>query len=390
MVIKKLFITNSLVTTMIILITYNGFYHANYNIYSYYLLVILLNGVLLKEYINYSLGSFDKIIIVPLLLLIGMIMYATFAKVLGQNVTPVFAIISLLYFLSAIWISKQNEQLVCKSAFISLMLYYVFFIVSGLEKGFAPYEINEYLENSSVNGVSALALIFQIFYSTSYYKLHKKLPYITPLITMVICIMAFGRSGIAVSVLILLLTFFVNYKHYKILNSFFLVSLIVLFLFLFQELLQFFEHYTNFGRGLESPRQEMLNDYLSVVNFISFFTGGINLLSIPSISIHDGNPHNAYIYSHAGLGILYLMFIVSIWLYVFYIFTFYKNTLVYFSFLMLFSIRFFFDTGSLFGASDFLFYYLLICLYKEKKEFNFRFKFIRSHSWKLNKVNSIH
>lgn len=311
--------------------------------------------------------------------------YLTYTVVLLLSIMSVFAAfngsgnqeaffystVSLVNLLLANWLVRQDATRVTALSFIALNIFYLFFIYSGIKHGFMPADVNNYFLESSRNVVSTVALLFQVLYSASYYKDKNTLPKITPLITLLIAFFAYGRSGIALSAVLVVFTFLFIFWRSKFTYKLLAFSLIsILFSFIYQylttiELLVLTE--TNFNSGLDTPRTLMVQEYIRSLNLGSIIMG-TDLSTVPIINQYGNNPHNSIIYGHSQYGIFYIFLLLVMVVTVSRYKPFNKRNIVYTFLLLVFFVRILADKLSLPGVFDFIFYYLIYALYLSPKD----------------------
>lgn len=303
---------------------------------SYFTLVIFLFSfyflfelIIKKQYLH-------RVYFLFIMCLFAMLLYILIFK---NEMRLLFHIIVYLYSaIAAYWLFKINSKILLKASFFSLIIFYLFFMAAGLYYGFSPYAINDFFPASSKNYVSAIAIFSQIVYSATYYRVYKKLPLWTTLITLVICILTTGRSAIILSFLIFIVSFlFMTYygtKKEKIITSFVLLLLSFVILFNINLIIEMLLLYTNFVQGLESPRSLMNQSYMESMN-LQYLIFVVDLSSIQIYNEFNLNPHNTFVMEHSRFGIFYLIFILIFMIYSLYLFVF---------LLSIFFMRIYFDT----------------------------------------------
>lgn len=321
---------------------------------SFVFLLIIRN----KIHIQYSL--------LPLLILIAScFLYSLFFGKDQLNII-FYSFLTLAMFLVSSWIVKQDDKIIIQSALLALTTYYVFLAVSGLRFGFSANDINNYLLGASRNVVSALAIFLQVLYSSLYYRYHGRLPVVTPMLTFVVCFLAYGRTGLALSFVMLVLSLFhgFNLKNNKVKLGFISILAVISFLFLIINFDYFYTTIisnTNFKSGLDTPRSQMLIDYLNFIGLHEYIVG-VDLSSIASIAYYNSNPHNSYVYGHANYGFFYILVLLFLFFYLFIKTVFYKDVTVYLLLLFICLARIFLDILTLFGLYDFVVYILIFML----------------------------
>jgi len=368
LIFRNIILVNKMIVSLtVFLFIFSHFILLKFGTYSYIFVLALLNFMLMHKYI-YIIKTLPKIFFVPIILLLGIILLSLLVHINEFfSGTVFFALFSPLLLLITYWIFKQEPILVNNVALFVLILYYIFIFVSGLTTGFSPQDINNYFDNYSRNAVSGMAIILQIFYTATYFRLNKSVPLITPNITFLISVLSYGRSGIGLAFIIVLLSYFIKFLQVKKIMKLIYLALLVLFLIFIilniNIISDFILSKTNFISGFESARSLINNAYLSRLDLETFFTG-MDLSKISIIEFYDNNPHNSYINGHAHFGILYLLFILFFLAGSTYLFLIYKNTFLYYILILVYLVRYSLDTSALFGPSDYILFYLFFCLYE--------------------------
>lgn len=292
----------------------------------------------------------------------------------GESFELVFYPFNSLFLLGlAYWFSGLSSVSQDKCGKYALITYLVIFLVLGVNEGFSPQNINEFYEGSSRNVVSAVGIYYLIIYSVSMISLRDKSPVIFSFIILVVCIICFGRAGIFFGFLVFSFSVFYNLfisssnsKRNKLLLSVLAAAAFIVFSYVyFSDLLESLLGLTNFSKGVESPRSDMVRDYLQFLGFYEFLMG-VDLKAIPIFNEYSGNPHNSYILGHSSYGFFYLLFIFLLILCC--LFFQINSRQFYLSFLLFFWLgRIFFDILSLMYYLDFVVYYIFWASYRGQR-----------------------
>jgi|GEM_PF-4363532 len=292
--------------------------------------------------------------------LLSMLLISIFTRG-GSLESPFYAVLSLMSMFFSYWLVGLEKKKVTRLSFYALIIFYFYFFYSSIKYGISPQDVNNFFLESSRNSVSTVAILFQVFYSAAYYRENNKLPNITVIATMVICFISFGRTGIALGGLLVIVTYCSNFWSsrlmFKVLFFMFLFLGVVVAFQFFDEMQTFIINQTNFSSGLDSPRFNMIKDYWASLDFFSFFAG-TELSSIPIINKYNNNPHNSIIYGHSQYGIFYIIFILSLFLMLAKKKLYSTGGWVYIVFVFIFFVRIFADKISLPGIFDYIFFYL--------------------------------
>jgi len=335
----------------------------------YYLIVIFIPIAFVVISLFYNKLKIHISFLVLIIVVIGIIIYSLLSNV--DNYRGAFyGVLAIFNLLMAHWLVNQPTFLLYKVSLASLLFFYIFFILSGIKYGFSPIDLENFFLNSSRNMVSASVLILQIMYSVIYYRVNKKLPLLTPIITLLICILAYGRSGIFLSSAVLLYSIYKNYsivaliKYSSIILIIPIISLNILDIGI-ESIFSAIVEKTNLSSGLKSSRKDMIYDYIKSMNLESFIFG-YDLSKIPSIAFYNNNPHNSYILNHSRYGLLYFIFILYLFFLVLYEWVKEPGKSVYVILLLILLIRAAIDSMALFGFYDFVYFILFYFIVSSK------------------------
>lgn len=263
-----------------------------------------------------------------------------------------FAVMVFIGSLGVCWFSIAS----CSTAYLYefpfyLLLGVTLFLFLGL--GYGPSEFNTVLTGYSRNGYSAILLAFASGYIFSRVYREKKISLFLMLLVLVSSFPLYGRSGIAMAFALFIVVLFHRSAKIALLIG---VMGLVGVIFGLDSIEKFVLGATNFSSGIESPRSEMLAQYIERVDAWGLFFG-VDLGSVPVIVEYKGNPHNAFILLHSYYGIasvsLLCLFVISCWM----LFVEKQYTLLVVA--LIFLVRAFFDIIYLFGLFDYLIFPLL-------------------------------
>ncbi len=217
---------------------------------------------------------------------------------------------------------------------------YVFF--QGFLNRFDPDFGNHILAESSRNYVSAILIIYYISYAVLSYIDKSKVGILISLLLFVNCVILFGRTGIAVSCMLLIYAIYDNYgTKVSVLISIVLATLSSIIYYYALE-------YTNFADGLETPRTLMIKEYIENINEREFLLGRNFFDCCQTIVAFGPNPHNSFIALHS----IYGFYGISISIFALMV-VFFSRKFALFFLLILIYFRYFFDVLGLFYFLDF-------------------------------------
>lgn len=261
-----------------------------------------------------------------------------------------------VFFLSILMLNRG----MIKYIYILLLLANILFIYFSSLNDFNPEFGNELLENKSRNYVSGTLAIFTLYYLTLCRIFEEKISIILLVLLVVSSLLLYGRSGIAISFMILLFGLYYRLGRvlFSILSIVLLSSLGIILTFLLKE--------TNFSEGLDTPRNSLFSEYVNAaLNDAYSFFFGVDIAKCCSIIVSYGsNPHNSFLMGHSIYGIIstiiaFVMVVVIIA----------SKRMDIILLLLFLLIRYSLDTMGIFGYYDIclftLFYFSLLVIQKK-------------------------
>lgn len=260
---------------------------------------------------------------------------------------------NLLYIITSLlaayfYINSGKGVGIAKLSFYLYSLFLFYFIVKFGSNGEA---YNEILEGSSRNYLSAISIFLTInIYVQLIYR--SKLLLIHPaLINFILCVLLFGRSGIALSLVILLFVIYARSIKLFMASVFFLGVFALAYI---SNIILYLDSKTNFAIGLESERSIFRAEYLRGIFYNFDFLVGRKISECCSYIQSFGNPHNSFIMGHMRYGIFHTVFSILILVFVFLK----RDFLILFLVLIIFS-RYFLDQLGLFAFFDYVLFGLI-------------------------------
>ncbi len=229
--------------------------------------------------------------------------------------TPLFYLFStLITIVSVSKILTNPDRIILKAIRIiysSFILFIIYLIIINRNQ-IHPFE--EAMPGTSTNGIPSYLIILQSSLSIFNYRVNNKLPYFSPLITFIVCIIGIGRSSLVISFLILIGTFYFNFitSRNKINSKSLLISFVIIIgiYFLGLEVYENIFRITKLSAGFELyHRSKLLNAYLNNMNFIDLIIGKDYSGSIIEF-VYYNNPHNSLIRAHSYMGLPYFLTII--------------------------------------------------------------------------------
>jgi hypothetical protein len=262
------------------------------------------------------------------------------------------------YFLSSASLAISIRRLsidVIVSQFL-LIVSLVWFMFQVIHLGYNPDAYNDLIDGSR-NFISGYMITFMTYYLYSCKSYGKSISITYPILITVSCFILYGRSGIALSLVLLCISIFTKYgKGYVV----FIFTMSIVTGLLYAVEISTLIQNSNFAHGVESERSQMLSQYLNSINTLQDVFFGVDFFKCCNlIARFEGNPHNTFIMLHARFGIFPFLLLIAFYLYQiisgFIIKYLYTNLLI-----LIIFIRYALDQFGLFGPADFILFSMLI------------------------------
>jgi hypothetical protein len=181
--------------------------------------------------------------------------------------------------------------------------------------GLADFPLERMLPDSSSNGITSYLVILQANYCVALTIVTRRVAFLTPIATLLICVSGYGRSSIIAALAILLINAIVWLSGRKRGVKMLLVIVLGLVLSFIAVrfggvIAEFVQANTKIGSGLvDSHRAEINQSYFEQINALSLFAGSD--YSGTKIDLdYRGNPHNSFIRAHHLLGLPYVLLMI--------------------------------------------------------------------------------
>jgi len=189
-----------------------------------------------------------------------------------------------------------------------------------LSAGLDDYPLEKMLPGSSSNGITSYLVLLQVNYCMALFLAARRQAWVTPLLTLAICFVGFGRGSLlaAAAICVINSMHFLMSSHRMRIGLFIGVAVTVLAITLtggWSALWLFVESRTKLGGGFYDPaRATIIREYLQNMDLPGFFFGmGFDGTSIDTQ--FRGNPHNSFIRAHHIFGLPYLLVFLALpWL----------------------------------------------------------------------------
>jgi hypothetical protein len=180
-----------------------------------------------------------------------------------------------------------------------------------LTAGLDDYPLESMIPGSSSNGITSYLVLLQVNYCIARFLYCRQVAWVTPFLTLAICVVGYGRGSLLASAAICLINFWQLLPSTRRLRIGLLVAGLALLLFSvaggWTSLWTFVEGHTKLGGGVyDSARASIIEEYLSRMDVFSLFVGE----AFDGTAIDTqfrGNPHNSFIRAHHIFGLPYLL-----------------------------------------------------------------------------------
>ena len=189
------------------------------------------------------------------------------------------------------------------------------FVLAYLARtGVYGFPLENLIPGHSSNGITSYLVVLQINYSIVTFVLQRRVPWITLMASLGICLVGYGRGSILAVVSLILASLVVSVvpsrRRSAFLQLLFVAGCIAGLVTFRAQLVQFADANTKIGAGLEDPgRALMLQQYVTQLNPGTALLGGSYDNTVINRDFR-GNPHNSFIRGHHLFGLGYLLVII--------------------------------------------------------------------------------
>jgi len=284
------------------------------------------------------------------------------ALIISNNETSIFEFIyQYISLISLLLIGKylyENLETLHRISKINVIGYLLFLFITLLHS-FIIGERYYIYANDIFVGQSRNVVSYYAIFSASLLLVSSKLNAVKVELSFLailcfFCILLFGRSGIAISLSVLLIGYYYN-------NGFsfkmFLFTSLMFFCFMFYlpDILFILEA-TNFSRGLESPRSMITTEFFNQLTLKTIFVG-VPIDLLPTVLSLEGNPHNSLFSVNLKFGFMVIWYMTTFLVVIFYLL--FKDYILC-ALLLVLLVRVSLDTVAFFGQfTDVIFFILL-------------------------------
>lgn len=217
-------------------------------------------------------------------------------------------------FVLAVLMSRDANRFV-KASKATLALFQIWVIFSIVLLGLDNYPLDRLFVTVSSNAITSQLILLQAIYCLISYAVKRRIPVLTPWITLAICFVGYGRGSLVAAVGMLLILLFFRLIAPAQRRTVFIrfviatVSAVVLVVYV-SSVAEIFTTNTKLFAGFaDEHRTTMIADYLKKMDGLAVVVG-TDYTGTSIAHTYNGNPHNSYIRAHQFFGLPYLFFVI--------------------------------------------------------------------------------
>jgi hypothetical protein len=225
--------------------------------------------------------------------------------------------VTVLSLLTAFLITRSPNvyfQASRAGLYASLGAVSAYLATSGLDS----FPLERMIPDSSSNGITSYLVILQANYCLASYLVRGKLPFMSAVLTLGICIVGYGRGSILSTLAIIAVNFITfslrkNPRHFFAAIGLLAATAVWLAAAYGDQISYFVEANTKIGSGLyDQHRDAIIKDYSRLIDDDSLLIlTGADYKGTVIEADYNNNPHNSYIRAHHIFGLPYLMLMLS-------------------------------------------------------------------------------
>jgi hypothetical protein len=232
-------------------------------------------------------------------------------------ITVVFNPTAIVHYFVAVvslgcaFVLTRNLEAYVVASRVVLLVVQAVLIMFVLVKGLTTFPLDQVLApHTSSNGVTSRLILLQASYSVLNFLVRRRASSLTSLLTLVICLIGYGRGSILASALIVIVNLIAELSWKNRWRSGLLIAGVTLAAATYGVRgYEFVRTNTKIGVGLHDPsREAMIGEYLGRIDAWTIFSGASYRGTIVDTDF-QGNPHNAYIRAHHLFGLPYVLVI---------------------------------------------------------------------------------
>lgn len=212
----------------------------------------------------------------------------------------------------AAFVMTRSRELYLEASRLSLLLVQGGVFAYLFVVGFANFPLEGMILESSSNGITSYMIILQANFSAFNFILRRRGTPLTAILTLIICIVGWGRGSIlaAMAILVINLLSYISWRsHFSGIVRLVigLTAVLAVTLAFIDDIGLYLEANTKLGGGLyDEARERIITEYFNKLDLLTLFSGA----DYGGTSIETdfrGNPHNSFIRGHHVFGLLYLL-----------------------------------------------------------------------------------
>lgn len=285
--------------------------------------ISLAMGVFLSAFYFFGSGLFKTINLIVLLAALLVVVVVLVPSVfLYHGLSPLFYMCSTAMVAGAAF---GLSKLPLNRSLQSLLMVFWFFwgltlCLWRVHRG-SVEPLGEIIPGSSTNGIPSYFIVLQVAISVTFLLCRMRLPILTPIATLFIAFLGLGRGSIVVAFALLVVSFVFNCIFFYgrsalgrvgLCSLLFLMTLLFLMVgfYLLGDVFSVYIEHSKFSSGLMDPyRALILSEYLDGLDTLGVLFGGAYDGTVIDLK-YDGNPHIAFIRTHAFYGLFGLLVVV--------------------------------------------------------------------------------
>jgi hypothetical protein len=250
---------------------------------------------------------------VILLLLLAVMMLAVPLNI-WRNPSVVAYILVEFITVALAFVLVSNKESYWRASKIVLLVTQALVLVYLVRVGLDDFPLEDMIPGASSNGITSYLILLQCNYSLARFAANQRVSLFTSAVTVVICIVGFGRGSLVASLGLFALNIFYLPRQWGLLGRWWpaLTIIVVFFLLLpnMDSVISYLDANTKLGAGfVDDSRTSILNAYFAKLDSWSIIWGA-DYSGTGIDEEYRGNPHNSFIRAHHMFGLLYLLIVI--------------------------------------------------------------------------------
>jgi len=279
-------------------------------------------GLFLSTLYFFWSGAFKAVNLIVLLAVLLVVMVVSVPSIfMMHGLSPLFYVCSTALVAGAAFgfsklpLSRSLRSLLVVFWFFWALTLYLWWVHRA-----SAEPLGEIIPGSSTNGIPSYFVVLQVAVSLAFLLCRARLPILTPIATLFIAFLGLGRGSIVVAFALLMVSFIFNCLLFygksalvRVGLCFLLFLAAVLFItvgfYFFGDVFSAYIERSKFSSGIMDPyRALILSEYLDGLGVLGVLFGGGYAGTVIDLK-YDGNPHIAFIRTHAFYGLFGLLLV---------------------------------------------------------------------------------